>query len=78
MVCKNENLMLAAFQVMTSSFKYFNNGLKLAIVSFVFSFYKNHFLKKKATKFPLPKLVLIIISSGLVLEAYWLSISPIA
>ena len=39
MIYKDKNLMFIAFQIMISSFQYFNNNKKLIIISFVLYFY---------------------------------------
>ena len=47
MVHKDENLMLAVFQIMTPRLKGFDNSQKLIVVGFVSSLCRNHFPKKK-------------------------------
>ena len=41
-VCKDENLMFATFEVMLSGLKHLNDGQKLTIVSLVPSLSRNH------------------------------------
>ena len=47
MVRKDENLMLAAFQIVTPCLEDFNNGQKLAVVGLITCLCKNHFLRKE-------------------------------
>ena len=49
-VRKNENLMLAAFQVVVPYLKHFDNSQKLTIVNLILCFRWNYFPKKNATK----------------------------
>ena len=46
-ICKNENFILAAFQIVTPCFEGFDNSQKLAIVGLVSSLCRNHFSQKK-------------------------------
>ena len=46
-VRKDENLMLATFQIVTLYFEGFDNSQKLAIVGLISSLCKNHFPRKK-------------------------------
>ena len=45
MVSENEDFVFAAFYVVLSGFKCFDNGQKLTVVSFVLSLARNHFLQ---------------------------------
>ena len=47
MVCKNENLMLAAFQIVTPRLEGFDNSQKLTVVGLISSLGMNHFPRKK-------------------------------
>ena len=46
MIYKNKNFIFIAFQIIISSFDYFNNNKKFAIMTFLLYYYKNHFFKK--------------------------------
>ena len=46
-ICKDENLMLAAFQVVAPSLEFFNECKKLTVESLVFSPCRNHFPRKE-------------------------------
>ena len=46
-VPKDENLMLATFQIVTPRLESLNNSQKLTVVSFIPSFCRNHFPKKE-------------------------------
>ena len=49
--------MLAAFEVMLPSFKYFNNSQELTIVYFIPSLSKNHLSGKKSYPIPLAQII---------------------
>ena len=53
MISKDKNLVFAAFHVMTSSLKGFNNSQQLLIVSLVLSLSGDHFLRKRSYWMPL-------------------------
>ena len=57
MIYKYKNFMLAAFEVVRSSFQYFNNCQKLTVVSFIQYFNKNHFSEKKGCRIPLTRVI---------------------
>ena len=46
-VCKDENLMLTAFQIVTPRLEDFDNSQKLTIVGLVSSFRRNYFSRKE-------------------------------
>ena len=46
-VYKEENLMLATFQIVALSFEYFNDGKKLIVVGLISSLCRNYFPRKK-------------------------------
>ena len=50
-VNKEENLILAVFQLVIPSLKDFNNSRELLIVNLVASFDGDYFLKKKTTRY---------------------------
>ncbi len=45
-VCKHENVIIAAFKIIPLSFESLNNGQKLTIMSLVSYLIKNHRLRK--------------------------------
>ena len=47
MVCKDENLMLAAFHIVTPYLKGFDNSQRLTIVGLISSLGRNHFPRKE-------------------------------
>ena len=53
MICKDENLIFAAFQVMAPYFEGFDDSQKLAVVDLVLCFRWNHFIQKKRYSIPL-------------------------
>ena len=56
MVRKDENLMLAAFQIVTPRLKGFDNGQKLTVVGRVLYLYRNHFPRKECYSVPLAQI----------------------
>ncbi len=48
MVCKHENFILAALQVVFLSLKGFNNGQQLAVLGLIPSLYRNHLTGEKS------------------------------
>ena len=46
MICKNMYLVLTTFKIVTLYFENFDNSLKLTIIGFLLSFYKNYFSRK--------------------------------
>ena len=56
MVRKDENLMLAAFQIVTPRLEGFDNGQKLTVVGLVSCFRWNHFPRKKRYMVPLAQI----------------------
>lgn len=57
MICKNKNLIFAAFEVVASSLQDLNNGQELLIVSFIMSLSKNHLLREKCHRMPLGQIM---------------------
>ena len=55
-VRKDENLMLAAFQIVTPRLDGLDDSQKLTIVGFIPSFCRNHFLKKEGYWVPLAQI----------------------
>ena len=55
-VRKDENLMLATFQVVTPSLECLNDGYKLAVVGFEPCLCRNHFLRKEGYWMPLAQI----------------------
>ena len=55
-VRKDENLILAAFQIVTSRLKGLDNSQKLAVVGFKPSLCKNHFSRKECYRVPLAQI----------------------
>ena len=53
MVCKNEKLMLAAFQIVTPRLEGFDDGQKLVVVGFIACLCRNHFPRKERYWVPL-------------------------
>ena len=53
MVCKNKNLMLATFQMVTLCFENFDNSQKLIVMDLVLYFHWNYFLQKEGYWMPL-------------------------
>ena len=47
MVCKDKNLMVATFQIVTTRFEDLDNSQKLAVVGLILSLYRNHFPRKE-------------------------------
>lgn len=47
MLNENKDLIFVVFYIVMARFENLNNSQNLQIVSFVLSFYKDHFLKKK-------------------------------
>ena len=56
MVRKDENLMLATFQIVTPRLKGFDNGQKLAVVGLIPSLCRNYFLRKESYWVPLAQI----------------------
>ena len=56
MVRKDENLMLAAFQIVTPRLEGFDNGQKLTVVGLVSCFRWNHFPRKEGYWMPLAQI----------------------
>ena len=56
MVRKDDNLMLAAFQIVTPRFEGFDDGQKLAVVGFIACLCKNHFPRKERYWVPLAQI----------------------
>ena len=56
MVRKDENLMLAAFQIVTPRLEGFDNSQKLTIVDLVLCFCRNHFPRKERYWVPLAQI----------------------
>ena len=56
MIRKDENLMLAAFQIVTSSLEGFDNSQKLTVVGLVSYLCRNHFSKKERYWVPLAQI----------------------
>ena len=56
MVRKDENLMLAAFQIVTPRLEGFNNSQKFTIVGLVSCLCKNHFPRKERYWVPLAQI----------------------
>ncbi len=52
-VCKHENFMLAAFEVVSPSFEYFNDCQQLTVVGLIPSFSRNHLSGEKGYQMPL-------------------------
>lgn len=52
-VSKNKNLLLRAFKVVIPSLKESNNGQELLILSFITSFGKDYYLRKKNYRMPM-------------------------
>ena len=46
-ICRDQYLILVAFQVVVPCYKYFNNTQKLTIIDFVLYFHWNHFSQKE-------------------------------
>ena len=55
-VRKDKNLLFATFQIVTLRFKGLDNSQKLAIVSLIPSFYRNHFSWKDRYQVPLAQI----------------------
>ena len=53
MIRKDENFILAAFQIVTLCLEGFDDSQKLTIVGLVLSLYRNHFPKKERYCVPL-------------------------
>ena len=53
MVCKDENLMLTTFQIVTPRFESFDDSQKLTVVGLVLCFCWNHFPQKEGYWMPL-------------------------
>ena len=56
MVRKDENLMLAAFQIVTPRLEGFDDGQKLAVVGFIACLCRNHFPRKERYWVPLAQI----------------------
>ena len=56
MVCKDENLMLAAFQLVTPCLEGFDNSQKLTVMGLVLCFRWNHFPQKEGYLMPLAQI----------------------
>lgn len=46
-VTKDKNFVFVTFQIILSSFEYFNNSQELLIMDLIFNLYKNYLYKKK-------------------------------
>ncbi len=57
MVCKHENFMLAAFQVVFPSLEGFNDGQQLAVVGLILSLCRNHLSGEKSYRMPLARII---------------------
>lgn len=70
MICENKNFVFATFQIMLPCLESFDNSKKLAIMSFMLSFYENYFSKKKTIGCYQPKSLLVTTPSRLVPNVY--------
>ncbi len=57
MVCKHENFMLVALQIMSSDLEDFNTSQQLAVVGLIPSLCRNHLSKKKGYQIPLAQII---------------------
>ncbi len=57
MVCKHQNFMLVALQILFPGLEDFNNSQQLAIVGLIPTLYRNHLLGKKGYRIPLARIV---------------------
>ncbi len=57
MVCKHENFMLAALQIVTPGLESFNDGQQLAIVGLIPGLCRNHLSGEKGHRMPSARII---------------------
>ncbi len=57
MVCKHENFMLAALQVVSSGLEDFNDGQQLAVIGLILGLCWNHLSREKGYQIPSAQII---------------------
>ncbi len=56
-ICKHENFMLVALQIMSPGLEGFNDGQQLAVIGLIPSLCQNHLSGKKGYRIPLARII---------------------